>query len=142
MLQKLNDAIAVIGIDISKNSFHLIGQDKRGAIVLRQKWSRGQVEARLANPQPCLIGMEACVGAHHLSRKLQNLDTSVGCVCSCLPLLLLPCDGHRKRKRRALPNDRVQPDSSAMHLDDALRNREPQASAALFARNRIVGLLK
>jgi transposase len=73
MSQRLNSAIAVIGIDIGKNSFHLIGQDKRGAIVLRQKWSRGQVEARLTNLQPCLIGMEACVGAHHLSRKLQNL---------------------------------------------------------------------
>jgi transposase len=45
--------------------------DQRGAIVLRQKWSRGQIEARLANVPPCLIGMEACVGAHHLSRKLQ-----------------------------------------------------------------------
>src|SRR5215472_3092568 len=73
MSQKLNSVIAVIGIDIGKNSFHLIGQNKRGAIVLRQKWSRGQVEARLANMQPCLIGMEACVGAHHLSRKLQAL---------------------------------------------------------------------
>src|SRR5215471_17729804 len=30
----------------------------------------GQVEARIANMPPCLIGMEACVGAHHLSRKL------------------------------------------------------------------------
>jgi transposase len=29
-----------------------------------QKWSRGQMEARLANMAPCLIGMEACVGAH------------------------------------------------------------------------------
>src|SRR6202171_4805632 len=56
-----------------KNSFHVIGLDKRGAIVLRQKWSRGQVEARLANTPPCLIGMEACVGAHHLSRRLQAL---------------------------------------------------------------------
>jgi hypothetical protein len=68
MSHKLNTAIAVIGIDIGKNSFHL-GEDKRGAIVLRQKWSRGQVEARLANLSPCLIGMEACVGAHHLSRN-------------------------------------------------------------------------
>jgi len=41
--------------------------------VLRQKWSRGQVEARLANIQPCLVGMGACVGAHHLSRKLASL---------------------------------------------------------------------
>src|SRR6187399_2789852 len=66
-------AIAVIGIDIGKNSFHIVGLDHRGAIVLRQKWSHGQVEARFANMSPCLIGMEACVGAHHLSRKLKAL---------------------------------------------------------------------
>jgi len=71
-MSHLNCGIAVIGIDIGKNSFHLVGQDRRGAIVLRQKWSRGQVEARLANLPPCLIGMEARVGAHHLSRKLQT----------------------------------------------------------------------
>src|SRR5579864_4494496 len=73
MSQSPNTAIAVIGIDIGKNSFHVVGHDGRGAIVLRQKWSRGQVEARLANIPPCLIGMEACVGAHHLSRKLASL---------------------------------------------------------------------
>jgi transposase len=73
MSKKPNSAIAVIGIDIGKNSFHIVGQDQRGSIVLRQKWSRGQVEARLANMQPCMVGMEACVGAHHLSRKLQML---------------------------------------------------------------------
>src|SRR5262245_49501856 len=73
MSAKANSAIAVIGIDIGKNSFHVVGQDKRGAIMLRQKWSRGQAEARLANLPPCLIGMEACVGAHHLSRKLRML---------------------------------------------------------------------
>ena len=73
MSQKSSSAIAVIGIDIGKNVFHLVGQDRRGAIVLRQKWTRSQVEARLANLSPCLIGMEACVGAHHLSRKLQVL---------------------------------------------------------------------
>jgi transposase len=73
MSQTLNAAIAVVGIDIGKNSFLIVGQDERGAIVLRQKWSRGQVEARLANTPPCLIGMEACVGAHHLSRKLRAL---------------------------------------------------------------------
>jgi len=62
MSQRLNSKIDVIGIDIGKNSFHVVGQDRRGALVLRQKWSRGQVEARLANLPPCLIGMEACTG--------------------------------------------------------------------------------
>jgi transposase len=65
-------AVSVVGIDIGKNSFHVVGHDERGAIVLRQKWSRGQVEARFANMPPCLVGMEACVGAHHLSRKLNS----------------------------------------------------------------------
>src|SRR5438034_4305528 len=77
MSEKLNSKIAVIGIDISKNSFHIVGQDRRGALVLRQKWSRSQVEARLANLPPCLIGMEACTGAHHLSLKLQALGHDV-----------------------------------------------------------------
>ena len=72
MSQTLNAALAVIGIDIGKNSFHIVGLDDRGAIILRQRWSRGQVEARFANLPPCLVGMEACVGAHHLSRKLKQ----------------------------------------------------------------------
>src|SRR5258705_12593540 len=72
MSQTLNAAVAVIGIDIGKKSFHIVGLDPRGAIVLRQKWSRSQVEARFATMPPCLIGMEACVGAHHLSRKLKE----------------------------------------------------------------------
>ena len=58
-------------ISVADRGHHSL--DSRGAIVLRQKWSRGQVEARLANMSPCLIGMEACVGAHHLSRKLKAL---------------------------------------------------------------------
>ena len=73
MSQNSNTSIVVVGIDIGKNSFHVVGLDQRGAIVLRQKCSRGQVEARLANMPPCLIGMEACVGAHHLSRRLKAL---------------------------------------------------------------------
>src|SRR5258708_22892850 len=73
MSQIPNTAIAVIGIDIGKNSFHIVRHDERGAIALRQKWSRGQVEARLANMPPCLIRMEACGGAPHLSRKLRAL---------------------------------------------------------------------
>jgi transposase len=73
MSSRKTGQIAVIGIDIGKNSFHIVGLDKRGAIILRQKWSRSQVEARFANMPPCVIGMEACVGAHHLSRQLNRL---------------------------------------------------------------------
>src|SRR5262249_26356365 len=73
MPRKINqlEAVATLGIDIGKNTFHLVGFDRKGAIALRQRLSRSQVEARLANMPPCLIGMEACVGAHHLSRQLK-----------------------------------------------------------------------
>jgi transposase len=61
--------IAVIAIDIGKSAFYVVAHDSRGAIILRQKWSRGQAEARLGNMPRCLIGKKACVGAHHLARK-------------------------------------------------------------------------
>jgi hypothetical protein len=69
MSNKSTATVATMGIDIGKNSFHVVGLDRDGAIVLRQKWSRSQVEVRLASLPQCLIGMEACVGAQ--SRKLQ-----------------------------------------------------------------------
>ena len=74
MTEIMKGMIAAIGIDIGKNSrFTSSAWMEVGAVALRQKWSRGQVEARLANMPRCLIGMEACVGAHHLSRRLQAL---------------------------------------------------------------------
>ena len=45
-------AIATLGIDLGKNSFHLVGQDERGAIVLRIKLSCTQLAQRLANIHP------------------------------------------------------------------------------------------
>jgi transposase len=47
MSNKSNPTVATMGIDIGKNSFHVVDLDQRGAIVLRQKWSRGQIEAQL-----------------------------------------------------------------------------------------------
>src|SRR5688572_12085526 len=73
MPRQSKDTVAVLGIDIGKNTFHLVGLNKVGAITLRRKLSRGQLQAKLANLPPCLVGMEACVGAHHLSRRLKDL---------------------------------------------------------------------
>jgi transposase len=70
-------AIATLDIDPGKNSFHLVGQDQRGVIVLRIKLSRSQLTQWLANLPPCLIGMEACAGAHHIGPQLQDLGHHV-----------------------------------------------------------------
>ena len=48
MAEILKSVITVIGIDIGKTSFHVVGFDGGGAVALRQKWSRGQVEAAMA----------------------------------------------------------------------------------------------
>ena len=77
MSRKATNSVTTIGIDIGKNSFHVVGLDSEGSMVLRQKLSRGRVAVRLANLPPCLIGMEACVGAHHLSRQLLGLGHDV-----------------------------------------------------------------
>ncbi len=47
--QKTARIITTIGIDLGKNTFHLVGFDQRGVIILQQKVSRGQLERRLAN---------------------------------------------------------------------------------------------
>ena len=48
MSQTLNAAIAVVGIDIGKNSFHIVAHDERGATVLRQKWSMDSLTCALS----------------------------------------------------------------------------------------------
>jgi transposase len=75
--QSTSSPIATIGIDIGKNTFHLVGLDQRGAIVLQLKTSREQLERRLANLPRCLVGMEACSGAHHIGRQLAALGHDV-----------------------------------------------------------------
>src|SRR5262245_21824558 len=70
-------AVSTIGIDLGKNIFHLVGLDQRGAIVLQPKCSRAQLERRLANIASCLIGMEACSGAHYIARQLAALGHDV-----------------------------------------------------------------
>jgi len=69
--------ITTIGIDLGKNTFHLVGLDRRGAIASQLKLSRGQLERRLVNVPPCLIGMEACSGSHHIGRRLTALGHDV-----------------------------------------------------------------
>ncbi len=79
--------IKTLGIDIGKNVFHLIGVDARGSIVLRKRLSRRQLPVYMANLPACLIGMEACSGAHHLARsfKAQGHD-----VCLMAPQYVRP----------------------------------------------------
>jgi transposase len=63
--------IAVIGIDLGKNSCSVAGFDATGRIVLRRRMSRDGVIKLGARLPACVMAMEACCGAHHLGRALQ-----------------------------------------------------------------------
>jgi hypothetical protein len=61
--------ISTIGIDIGKNTFHFVGFDARGGIVVRRQCSRTQLVRALANLPPCLVGMEACCLQHSAAKS-------------------------------------------------------------------------
>lgn len=69
--------IKTIGIDIGKNKFHLYGVNEKGKTVLRKQMTRQKLYEFMANLKPCLIGMEACGGAHHLGRTLKEYGHDV-----------------------------------------------------------------
>lgn len=69
--------IRVLGIDTGKNSFHLHGVDAEGNRVLRKHLSRMKMIEFMANLKPCLVGIEACGGSHHLARQLKGLGHDV-----------------------------------------------------------------
>ncbi len=63
--------ITTIGIDLAKNVFQIHGVDQRGKVVVRKRLRRQQVLTYFTQHPPCLVGMEACGGAHYWARKLQ-----------------------------------------------------------------------
>ena len=70
-------AVTTIGIDMGKNTLHMIGLDTRGGIVLREKVSRGRITSKLANLPRCLIGIEAGMATHYVARELAALGHDV-----------------------------------------------------------------
>ena len=78
MSRKTEAVVArTIGIDTGKNTLHLIGLDDKGAIVLREKLTRGRIAERLSNVPQCLIGIEAGMATHCVARELIALGHDV-----------------------------------------------------------------
>ena len=65
--------LAVIGIDIGKDVFHIIGFDPAGTIVLRRKIKRQALNTTFEKLPRCVVGLEACLSAHFVSRTLRRL---------------------------------------------------------------------
>jgi transposase len=62
--------VRTIGIDLGKTVFHVVGLDQPGNVVIKRRPSQSQLLRQLSNTPACLIGMEACCGAHHLATAL------------------------------------------------------------------------
>ena len=108
--------IAVLGIDLGKNTCSLAGLDASGAVVLRRRMTRDGFGAFVAGLPPCIIAMEACCGAHHLGRVLSE-------------------QGHQIR---LMSPEYVQPYVKAQKTDD--RDAEAIAEAATRPTMRFVSL--
>jgi transposase len=64
--------IAVLGIDLGKNSCSVVGLDRTGKVVLRRRLHRESVIKLASGLAPCVMALEACCGAHHLGRILRD----------------------------------------------------------------------
>ena len=71
--------VKTIGIDLSKNIFHVHGADGRGRAVFSQAFRRARFREFMAKLPPCLIGLEACGGSHYWARELKKMGHD------CLP---------------------------------------------------------
>jgi transposase len=69
--------IAVLGIDLGKNSCSVVGLDTTGRAILRRRLQRDSVIKLASGLQACVMAMEACCGAHHLGRLLRGMGHQV-----------------------------------------------------------------
>lgn len=67
------EELAVVGIDIGKETFHLVGFDRSGQLVMRKQIKRLALSATFEHLPRCVVGMEACLSAHFVSRTLRGM---------------------------------------------------------------------
>jgi transposase len=108
--------IAVLGIDLGKNSCSVVGLDGSGQVVMRRRMQRDSMIKFACDLAPCVVAMEACCGAHHLGRILRG-------------------QGH---KVRLMSPEYVQPYVKAQKNDD--RDAEAIAEAATRPTMRFIEL--
>jgi transposase len=88
--------ITTIGIDLAKNVFAVSAADESGRVVLRKQLRRNQVLEFLGQLKPCLVGLEACGGAHHWARAITELGHAVRLMS---PALVAPYRAGNKHDR-------------------------------------------
>jgi transposase len=141
--------ISVLGIDIAKLVFHVVGMDDTGHVVLRKRMARGALLHFIATQPPALIGMEACGSAHYWARRFREHGHEVRLMAPQFVKAYVKspkndtrdaeaiCEAVTRPTMRFVPIKRVeQQDLQALHR---VRERLMKARTALV--NEIRGLL-
>lgn len=106
-------AIITIGIDLAKkNVFAVQGVNEAGKPELLQpRMPRAKLLEAMANVPPCLVGMEACSGAHHWAREFAKLGHTVKLMA---PKFVAPyrLSGKQARTMRPMPRQSVKPSAA------------------------------
>jgi transposase len=140
--------LSVLGIDIAKHVFHVVGMDRTGTVVLRKRLGRGDLLPFLAQLPPLLLGMEACGSAHYWARQCRAQGHAVKLMAPQFvkPYVKSPkndgrdaeaiCEAVTRPTMRFVPIKRVeQQDVQALHR---VRERLMKARTALV--NELRGL--
>lgn len=69
--------ISVIGIDLAKAHFQIHANDAKGEKIFSKALTPKKSMALLANTPKCIVGMEACGGAHFYARKIKAMGHDV-----------------------------------------------------------------
>src|ERR687894_1186981 len=141
--------MSVLGIDIAKLVFHVVGMDDSGYVVLRKRLARSELLHFIATLPPALIGMEACGSAHYWARRFRAHGHEVRLIAPHFvkPYVKSPkndardaeaiCEAVTRPTMRFVPIKRIEPqDLQALHR---VRERLIKARTALV--NEIRGLL-
>src|SRR5919197_134304 len=141
--------MSVLGIDIAKLVFHVVGMDDTGHVVLRKRITRRALLSFIANLPPLRIGMEACGSAHYWARQFREHGHDVRLIAPQFIKAYVKspkndtrdaeaiCEAVTRPTRRVVPIKRIEPqDLQALHR---IRERLLKARTALV--NEIRGLL-
>ncbi len=95
-------SIVAVGIDLAKSVFTAHGIDESGKPgSVRPEVPRGKWLELVAKLPPCLLGMEACSGAHHWAREFMKFGQAPVCSFAIHTLLLdLSDTSHRRHQRK------------------------------------------
>jgi transposase len=131
-------SIITVGIDLAKNIFAVHGVDENGkAVLIKPKVSRDQLLPLIAQLPPCLIGMEACSGAHHWARQFREYGHTVKLMA---PKFVTPYRMGGKRGKNDAADAAAICEPSPGHICASSRSRKStsRSSSAYTARGKVL----